>query len=85
MKRIVGVTIETEEAPGTYCIPGSGDGSHMTLCGFVDVLHTTHDASDHPCNCESCIEHLRVVKAMKFKRGYFANVALTGQQKPGKG
>ena len=83
MNPIVGTTIETEDAPGRFCIPGSGDGSHLTLCGFVDVLHKVHDAGEHPCNCQSCMEHLRIVKAMRIKRGYFANVALTSADEGG--
>lgn len=69
----VDVTIECfDDAPGRYCIPGVGDGSRMTLCGFVDVPHVIHSAKEHPCNCRDCIAAWKKIQAMRFCDGYFA-------------
>lgn len=76
MTRMVGKvesqTYETKEQPGVYCIPGVHN-SQVTLCGFVDVPYTTHEAADHPCNCVNCIDALRKIQRMRFTQGYFAN------------
>lgn len=72
MKRSVeSQTYETVESPGTFCIPGF-DGSHLTLCGFVDVQYTAHEATEHPCNCKACIQMLEAVQKLRFEPGYFA-------------
>jgi len=64
-------TYETDEEPGKYCIPGVHN-SQITLCGFVDVGYTAHEAEDHPCNCEDCIAALKAIRRLRFSRGYFA-------------
>ena len=65
-------TIEiVSEAPGVYHIPGVHN-TQQTICGYVDCAGVeTHDATDHPCNCEPCIEAVEKIKSLRFKKGYF--------------
>ena len=72
VSKVESQTYETAERPGVYCIPGVHN-SQITLCGFVDVQYTEHEASDHPCNCEDCIDALQRIKRLRFCRGYFSN------------
>jgi pyrrolidone-carboxylate peptidase len=70
--KIESQTYETSERPGRYCIPGVHN-SQLTLCGFVDVPYTAHEATDHPCNCVDCMDALTAIRRLRFARNYFAN------------
>lgn len=65
-------TIEVEDEPGVYHIPGVHNMQN-TLCGFVDTMCETRDAEEFPCNCQSCIEALAKIKALRFPKYYFAD------------
>jgi hypothetical protein len=68
----VDTTIEiTSQERGVYHIPGVHN-TQQTLCGYVDCYgDKRHDAAEHPCNCQHCIDALNKIKAMRFPKHYF--------------